>query len=195
MYYQISSPDPYSRIIEITLTIDNISDETLELHLPSWRPGRYELGNFAKNIQKWAVFDSNERALPFHKTTKDSWLIATAGVSKLTIKYNYYAIQADAGGCWTDHQLLYINPVHLCLYADNRMHLPCQLRLDIPANWETATSMTRLGKHLFQADDFHELVDCPLMASPLLQHQSYSVNKTEFTIWLSGTCSQTGKRS
>ena len=48
MHYFISSIDPASKFIDITLTIDNISDDTLELHLPSWRPGRYELGNFAK---------------------------------------------------------------------------------------------------------------------------------------------------
>ena len=187
MHYFISSIDPASKFIDITLTIDNISDDTLELHLPSWRPGRYELGNFAKNIQKWVVLDSNGKSLPFHKTNKDTWLIETTGVSKLTVNYNYYAVQADAGGCWTDHQLLYINPIHLCLYVDDRMHLPCQLQLDIPADWETATGLASIGNHLFQAEDFHELVDCPLMASPVLQHRSYKLDKTEFTIWLSGT--------
>ncbi len=188
MHYHISSPQPDSRFIEVVLTIDNINDDSIVLHLPSWRPGRYELGNFAKNIQQWVAFDSQDNHLPFHKTNKDTWHIETKDVSKIIVKYNYYSAQPDAGGCWTDKELLYLNPVHFCFYVDDRLHLPCMLQLNISANWQVATGLLNKGNNLFQAADFHELVDCPVMASPKLQHHSYEVNDINFNVWISGEC-------
>jgi predicted metalloprotease with PDZ domain len=43
----------------------------LELQLPAWRPGRYELGNFAKNVKRVDVFDENDKPLVYQKSTKD----------------------------------------------------------------------------------------------------------------------------
>ena len=36
----------------------------MQFQLPAWRPGRYELANFAQNIQKWKAFDENNNSLP-----------------------------------------------------------------------------------------------------------------------------------
>ncbi len=53
IHYKLSAPHRISHFIEIEMTIDGVDSEEIILELPSWRPGRYELGNFAKNIRKW----------------------------------------------------------------------------------------------------------------------------------------------
>ena len=45
----------------------------------------------------------------------------------LTVRYNYYAAQPDAGACWVDEEFFYINPVHCCLYVPGRLHESCSL--------------------------------------------------------------------
>ena len=43
--------------------------------LAAWRPGRYELANFAQNIRNWKAKDDNGSILNFKKITKDLWQV------------------------------------------------------------------------------------------------------------------------
>ncbi|MBK9525539.1 MAG: hypothetical protein IPO39_12555 [Bacteroidetes bacterium] len=62
MRYKISAPHPVNHLIEIEMTVENPSGAEMSFQLPSWRPGRYELGNFARNVQRWNAFD--EKGMP-----------------------------------------------------------------------------------------------------------------------------------
>ena len=85
IHYKLYLKNPQSHYIYVDLTIDEISSTQLELQLPAWRPGRYELGNFAKNIKRVDVFGENEEVLSYTKTNKDLWLIETNGSKKVKI--------------------------------------------------------------------------------------------------------------
>ena len=194
MHYTFSAERPNSRYIDIEFTTSNPDGGEVLLQLPSWRPGRYELGNFARNIQRFHVFDAAGESLPFKKLTKDSWLVHANGAESLTVRYNYYAAQPDAGACWVDEEFFYINPVHCCLYVPGRLHESCSLEFRLPENYRYATSLKSTGKAGFVADDFDELVDSPVLASASLQHQHYDVNGCRFHVWIQGECHPDWKR-
>ena len=63
MKYIISYSKPNNHYIDIEFIADKINQDETVIQLPAWRPGRYELGNFAKNIQKWAAFDEKGNAV------------------------------------------------------------------------------------------------------------------------------------
>lgn len=88
MYYLLSSPHPESRFIDIECTFTHVETDTLEIQLPAWRPGRYELQHFAKNIQRFGVFNKNDQPLTFRKITKDRWRIETGGATEVIVRYN-----------------------------------------------------------------------------------------------------------
>lgn len=185
MIYRLSVQNPDTHFIDIECTIEQLSQPTVELQLPTWRPGRYELQNFAKNLQQFGVFDANGSPLSFKKITKDRWLVQTPGVEKIVIRYNYFATIQNAGSSYTDRHLLYINPVNLCIYAEGRLQEPCTLELDIPDNYVIACGLSKEGKKLY-AKDYYELIDSPLLASASLQCQSYEVGETRFFVWIQG---------
>jgi predicted metalloprotease with PDZ domain len=186
MHYRLYAKNPSSHFIDIECRIENITQSTLEFQLPAWRPGRYELQHFAKNIQQLTVCDAMGFALPFRKLTKDRWIVETAGVSSIVVSYNYYANVQNAGSSYIDNHLLYVNPVNLCIYAEGRLTEPCWLTLDIPNNYEVACGLKKQSKNLFKATDYYELVDSPLMASATLQYQTYEVQNTRFYVWMQG---------
>jgi predicted metalloprotease with PDZ domain len=64
----------------------------------------------------------------------------------------------------------------------------CFIELDLPDNYQTVTSMRLLNPKLIRADDYHQLVDSPLIASPALQHNLYYVDNIMFNIWFQGSC-------
>ena len=186
MHYRISSSNPSSRLLEVDFLLTAISSSTVDLQLPAWRPGRYEIQNFAKNMQRFEVFDQTGKPLTFQKITKDRWRVQTEGVSELVARYTYYSNTINAGTSYADDRMLYINPVNLCLYADGRLLEPCTLELAIPDDWQVACGMTQTASNILIAADFYELVDCPLIASPDLQHLPYEVDETRFHLWICG---------
>lgn len=188
MKYLLSIPNPSSKYIEIEILVENISSDKICFQLPSWRQGRYELGNFAKNIQRWNVFDEKGAELNFNKITKDRWEVETRGNSKIFVRYNYFASQLDAGGCWLDSAQLYVNPVHCCLFVEDKMNEPCEMELKIPERWQIACGMKMKGPNILFAENYHQLVDSPFIASPSLKHHGYDVNKIPFHIWMQGEC-------
>ena len=94
--YLFSCKNPHKHFINIDLKVKTKGEQSISFQLPAWRPGRYELADFAKNIQKWNAFDENGNEIPFRKITKDLWEVSCGGVEEVTISYNYYANVLDA---------------------------------------------------------------------------------------------------
>ena len=69
--YYISFDNPSNQYITVKINFTSTETEH-EIQLPSWRPGRYELGNFAKNVKSFTIHENN-RPLSFQKITKDKW--------------------------------------------------------------------------------------------------------------------------
>lgn len=98
MRYKIYAENPQSHFLTIEMEVENITSDRIKIQLPAWRPGRYELQNFAKNIQTFEITDELNRKVDFHKVSKDRWKVYTKGASKLTVKLRYYAfIQHPSG--------------------------------------------------------------------------------------------------
>jgi predicted metalloprotease with PDZ domain len=191
MKYVISYSNPHNHYIDIEFIAENINQDELTVHLPTWRPGRYELGNFAKNIQKWGVFDSKGTPLAFQKLTKDSWKIQTKNVSTLHIRYNYFSNDLTAGSTLLDENQLYMNPVNCCVYITERIDHPCVLQIHTPDTYRVAIGAeveSTNGVHTCKFDNYHDLADSPYIASDSLQHNSYMCNGVEFHIWIQGEC-------
>ncbi len=189
MYYKIYSKKPHSRYIDIELIISDIQADELILKLPNWRPGRYELVNFSKNIQQFKIVTTSaDNPVGFEKLNKSTWKVKTQGVSSIKVVYNYYANQLDGGACFVSDEQLYFNPVHCCLYVDERIKTEHTIELFVADDWKIATGMRIDGKKLI-ASDYNELVDCPVIASPTLQHKQYTSNGIPFHIWVQGDCS------
>lgn len=186
MRYILSAPSPQSRFLKIqaTKTIDQAG--AVEFQLSSWRPGRYELGNFARNLRGMKAEDALGKELPIHKTSKDRWRIDDALVGEVRLTYEYHCAQPDAGACWIDEELMYVNPVHALVFDPHELDSPSTVELRIPPDWQIACALSGADKRLLQARDVHELLDSPFFAARSLHHRSYSVNDYQFHIWMVG---------
>lgn len=187
IHYKLYLKNPSSHYIYVDLTIDAVNAPSLELQLPAWRPGRYELGNFAKNIKRVDVVNENGTALHYTKTNKDLWVIDTQGAKQLKVTYSYFTSEINAGSCYADDKQLYVNPVHLCMYVPGRMNEEHVVELDIPDSYKIATSLSVKGKTL-SAVSFDELADSPVMASAGLQSDVYEVKGIKFWLHFIGEC-------
>ena len=140
----------------------------MQFQLSAWRPGRYELANFAQNIQKWGAFNEENKSVPFKKIKKDLWEVETKGLEKITIVYNFYSNQLDAGSCYLDEHQLYLNPVNCMFYIVERMEEEYKIELDIPENYKIASSMKQEG-NILTIKGYNLLSESPIICSDSLK--------------------------
>ncbi|WP_439557215.1 M61 family metallopeptidase [Dyadobacter sp.] len=194
MHYHISVAEPQSHLIVITYTIPEIDSDVIEIQLPAWRPGRYELQNFAKNIQFIEAISASGDKLPIHKVTKDRWRVGTAGQKEARVRYSYYAAIQNAGTSYVDEELWYLNLINFCMYTEGRISEPHEVYLDLPQGYMIACGLPSAGHNTLVARDFYQLVDSPLLASETLQKCEYYVRGVQFKIWMHGNLKPNWKR-
>ncbi len=180
------------------LSIENVNQQYIQfrvdfkhapqhalIQLPRWRPGRYELGNFAKNVRNFRVFDGDGNPCLVQKIDSATWKVSNEKVTDLRVEYSYYASELNAGSTFLSKDQLYVNPVNCFIYLDGKIDELCTIQLAIPDHWKIATALKLEGKQLI-AVDFHELADGPFICSDQLQHNQYEVNGTLFHLWFNG---------
>ncbi len=204
MHYKFSWINPSSRYVQLEVSAQNIASDITYIQLPAWRPGRYELGNFAKNVRNFQVFDGAGKMIPATKVTKDKWKVHTIGVKQITIKYEYYAAELNAGSTFLDATQLYVNPVNCCVYLEGRLDEECTVELAIPDSWKVATAMKSsrqlgssarpngsssgraVGSRDFVVSNFDRLADSPFIASPNIKRNFFILDGVEFHLWFQG---------
>lgn len=184
MNYQFKTDNPNQQYLQVSVEGTAIAGNPV-IQLPSWRPGRYELGNFAKNVKGFKVFSSTGKRVDFHKITKDSWQLALNKGESFKIEYSYYSNLLNAGSTFLDATQLYVNPVNCCVYQVGSESRQCSLKINVPSHWQIATSLKNENGILL-AENFDELADSPIICSADLQHGEYISGETTFHIWFNG---------
>jgi predicted metalloprotease with PDZ domain len=183
--YKIFCEQAHRHFIRFEAEFDAQGDE-LFLQLPAWRPGRYELGNFAKNIREWRVTDGEGNVLECRKEVKDKWRIDTSKANTAVVTYTFYANELNAGSTLLDEEQLYINPVNCFLYDPSNQEVPYELELRVPSDYKVATGMEKIEEHRLRASGVQQLMDCPIMASNSLLQLSYDYAQVTYNIWVQG---------
>jgi predicted metalloprotease with PDZ domain len=193
MHYNISVSDPQSHLLLITYTIPEINEDYIEIQLPAWRPGRYEIQNFAKNIQFIEAISATGQKLSIRKVTKDRWRVGTEGEKEVKIRYAYYAVSQNAGTSYVDEELWYLNFINFCMYTEGRISEAYTIHLELPDGYHIACGLPSKG-NVLSAKDFYQLVDSPLLASQSLQKCAYVVRGVQFNIWMHGNLKPNWRR-
>lgn len=185
MIYSISRKSIPSQFIQIHLLLECLENESVQLQLPSWRPGRYELTNYVQFLKGFAVSFEGKDIL-WKKTSKDLWEFSAESSGVYSVHYEFYCNRMDAGGCWSDEQQLYLNFSNFIFEIKNRQNEKIEIGIDLQKSYKIATSLSYNGDLNWVASNFQELMDSPLIASKNLEHLSYQIKNSTFHIWLNG---------
>lgn len=184
--YRFSYKNPATRLLYLTASFPSIAKEQVFLQLPAWRPGRYEMAYFARNIVSFQVYGEHGTKLPCRKITRDCWEITTQGNKTIQAVYTYYAGELNAGSTFLCGDFLYVNPVNCCVYIPDQTAIPCEIQLDVPDDYQIAIALREKAAKIYEASNYHHLADSPFVASNMLQGKRYLSNGTSFCIWFNG---------
>ncbi|MBO3700871.1 M61 family metallopeptidase [Roseivirga sp. E12] len=186
-HFSFSNPNTHYLIIKATFRADN---PDTEIFLPNWRPGRYQIQNFAKRIRLINAFDETDKPIALKKSTKGSWRL-TNKPGVVTLIYEYYAFEMDAGNSWLDDEQLYINPINCCIYTKSSLERPSTISFDLPEHYEITSGLEKAGRHQLYSPNYYRLVDSPIFASGSLRRISYKVGEHLFNLWIQGSLPRT----
>lgn len=185
MKYTIKYENPTTSYIPISMEMDVTKDNFVELQFPVWRPGRYERGDFAKNIHGLSVANEKGKSVDCFKITKDAWKVDCKEAKTIKVSYKYFAAELNAGSSFIDEVQLYINPVNCFIYSKLNESKKCSVEIEIPGDFKIACGKN-FKNNSADFDSYHELVDSPFIASNSLTHLEFDVRKTKFHLWFQG---------
>ena len=81
------------------------------------------------------------------------WHIGPQADKEITVHYQYYANQLDAGGTYIDTDQWYINPCTCCMYVEGREHEPHEINLEVPDDFALAGGWEPTGPHSWSAHE------------------------------------------
>src|SRR5262249_20871577 len=89
IHYDVRWDKPASHLFAVTMRVDGVPADPLEVAMPAWIPGAYEVLDAAKHVSRFEARGARGR-LRFRKTDKQTWRIACPGERAVEIRYRCY---------------------------------------------------------------------------------------------------------
>ena len=186
IHYRISCPNPASQFLQIELRFSCLANEKVQLQLPAWRAGRYQIANYAQNLRGFTASNSKGESIPLTKTTKDRWELLAPDEPLIHITYEYWAGKMDAGSAWVDDQQVYVNLVNCCFELLGRSTEPIAVQLDLEDYPHRAVTLTQTEASTWMAENFQILADATVLAAKKVEQETYAIGNTRFHTWFHG---------
>ena len=149
-------------LFHVTADVQNINQPAVDLSLPTWTPGWYTIENYAKNILRFEVKDAKSNLLPHTMTRKQTWRIKTAGLSRITAEFDYYANVLALNQAKITPDFAFFTGTEIFLMPEGHRDSPSKVTLDIPKEWKIASALEATSDPtVFTAPDYDTLVDSP----------------------------------
>ena len=183
-HYYLHFSKPSQHIVQIKVEF-HAPAGMVELRLPHWRPGRYELQNYARLVADVSLRNQHEGEIPIEKVKTHSWQAELPSEGHYQLSYQFFAKQSDAGGTYFDADFLLFNGITCLMYLADQEEEPCHLQLELPRGFQLSQNLPASGQgYLFES--FHQLVDSPFLAGRGLQHQTLKVGDLPIHLWCLG---------
>lgn len=165
--------------LNVTIGVPYTGRESVEFHMPKIVPGTYSISDFGRFVTNFSAIDNEGNALSVERLDVNRWRILEAEnlatiaykVHDTFDKHDNYAdnIIFEPGGSSFefDRSVYVLNPFALVGYVDGFLFNDFELSISKPAALYGATALKSVSRttnrDVFVADNYHFLVDAPLM--------------------------------
>jgi len=162
--YTVSLSAPQTQMVDIRMVIRKLEGPTVDVAMPVWRPGRYEVLNPAGGVRNVQAATSTGRLLPIVKTDKTTWQITTGGAEEVTVNYRVYANSLGDRTRHVDDTHAFLSGATVFFYVPDRRKDPVVVNVEAPASWKIATGLECMADNprQFFAATYDVLIDSPL---------------------------------
>jgi len=162
--YTLEMPDPHTHYFEVTVSLDDLTGEYLDLKMPTWAPGSYLIREFSKNVEGFRATGKRGN-LNQRKVDKNTWRVFLKDSKDVEVSYRVYAFEMSVRTSFLDRDHGYVNGSSVFMYPDNQLGLKSTLTINPYPGWSTVTTALKPlkeSKFEFQCPDYHTLADSPI---------------------------------
>ena len=159
--YHVDFTDPVHHRAMVSATFPAAPGETLDVKMPDWRTGAYEIRDLANGVSQFRAMDAAGKPLAARKIDKQTWRIER-GPGPVTVSYELYANELTKRTRQINDTHAFLDASATFVYADAHRAEPVTVTLDTPDNWRSFSGMDAAGTSGFRAASFDVLVDSPI---------------------------------
>lgn len=167
------------RTIGVSMSFTTAQAGSVLLSLPSWTPGAYEIGNYARFVTGFHAM-SGADSLSWDKLDPDTWRLRANRPGSITVAFNYRADTLDNAMAWSKPDFAFFNGTNLFLYPEGQgADFSATVTVHTSPAWKVVTGMTAsTGVNTFTAGNYHDLVDMPFFVGKFDVDSAVVVGKT-----------------
>lgn len=161
--YTISLNEPQKQLLDMTMRIGNVDSPTVDVALPTWRPGRYDILDMAGTVHNVEAF-TGQKPLAIEKIDKATWQVTTQGAEQIELRYRIYANSINDRTRHVDDSHAFLDGSAVFMYIEDRRGEPVRVHVQAPDDWRVATGLESLPNDpsTLIAPNYDVLVDSPL---------------------------------
>lgn len=184
MFEYFFSFDRENHLIHTRIALVNTSEEPIELRLAAWRPGRYQLQNFPKNLLNFQAKQAGQ-PLPWKKKDGNTWEVFPQAALDFEVEYSFYAYDLNAGSSLVHRDYLYLNPINFTLFTGEMKDFRVHLSTDGEVACGLPYTTSALGVS-FTPPSLYTWFDSPMIIGKQLQHHRFEAEGVPFHLWIRG---------
>jgi predicted metalloprotease with PDZ domain len=133
----------------------------VELSLPAWTPGAYEISNYARQVSLFGAAQSGQN-LRWDKLDYDTWRVQVPAAGRVDVSFRFTADTLDNAMAWARPDFVFVNGTNVFLYPEGSSYdFPATVSVKTDPEWKVATAMLPKGGGKWGAENYHDLVDMP----------------------------------
>ena len=190
--YHVDLTKAQTQTIEVTMTLRGGSEvwgNELDVAMPIWRPGRYQVLDLAGGIQEIRATDRSGNPLHMRKFDRATWRVNAGDADEIRVWYRLYCNSLGDRTRHVDSTHAFLSGSAVFLYCPKMRHMPLRVTLECPEAWRVASGLASeqgTWRRLL-APDYDVLVDSPIEAGHIDVLTFESDGKPhEIAIWASG---------
>ncbi len=161
--YHIKISNPAQHLAEVQINFPVVNTKTLDVQMPIWRTGKYEVLNLGKNVRQFVATNAQGKILAATKTDKATWQIKTQPGDVVKVTYEVYANALAERTLHIDDTHAYLDASGVLMYAAPFRQQAVQVSLDTPKIWISRSGMEKGAcEHCFVAKNYDILIDTPI---------------------------------
>ncbi|HEY7954194.1 MAG TPA: PDZ domain-containing protein [Polyangia bacterium] len=160
--FQIDLGERTRHLAMVEMTVPD-APSPLELAMPVWTPGAYELRTWGRNVRLLGAVDGSGRPLTARRTGPSTFVVEgqRAG-GEVRLRYQVYAALLSDDASQVDGSHAYLNGTSIFLIARGQEKRRQRVRLAAPEGWRIATALAAAPGGGLVAPGYEALVDAPI---------------------------------
>jgi predicted metalloprotease with PDZ domain len=136
LHYTLSMDEPNGHRFHVVFRCKGLGGPVLDLKMPAWMPGYYQLLDYAKKVENFHAEDGAGRELGWEKTADNTWRVDNPIERTVTVAYDVAATKAFVAQPWLDSTRGYVAPAGVFLYVDGYLRQPVTVEVRPWAGWK-----------------------------------------------------------